>query len=281
MSGTGIISLLLLILNVIISVRGFNNPAFFDRYKFEVDRILVNKEYIRLISSGFLHVNWLHLIFNTIALGAFSGMVEGYLGSLEFLLVYFASLIGGDLLCLFIHRNHGDYSAVGASGAICGVIFASIAIFPGMSVGLFFLPISLPGWLFGLVFVLFSIYGIKSSKDNIGHDAHLGGALVGMLVGILFDPGALTRNWLTIAVILVPTLIFIYLILTRPHILLIDNYFFKQHPKYYNIDHKYNADKVSKQQEIDRILEKIGKSGMKSLSKKEKDALDDYSKRIQ
>jgi membrane associated rhomboid family serine protease len=280
MSNTGIISLLLLILNVIISIRGFNNPAFFDRYKFEVDRILVNREYIRLISSGFLHVNWLHLIFNTIALGAFSGMVEGYLGSFQFLLVYFASLIGGDLLCLFIHRNHGDYSAVGASGAICGVIFASIAIFPGMSVGLFFLPISLPGWLFGLVFVLFSIYGIKSSRDNIGHDAHLGGALVGMLVGILFDPGALTRNSLTIAVILVPTLIFIYLILTRPHILLIDNYFFKQHQKYYNIDHKYNADRVTRQQEIDRILEKISKSGMKSLSKKEKDALDQYSRGV-
>ena len=280
MSGTGIISLLLLILNVIISIRGFNNPAFFDRYKFEVERILVYKEYIRLISSGFLHVNWFHLIFNTIALAAFSGMVESYLGSVQFLLVYFASLIGGDLLALFIHRNNGDYTAVGASGAISGIIFASIALFPGMNVGLFFLPISMPGWLFGLIFVLVSIYGIKSKRDNIGHEAHLGGALVGMLVGILFDPSALVNNWLTITIILVPTLIFIYLILTRPHILLIDNYFFKQHPKYYNIDHKYNADRVSKQQEVDRILEKINKTGIGSLSKKEKETLKEYSKKI-
>jgi membrane associated rhomboid family serine protease len=280
MSGSGIISLLLLILNVIFSIRGFNNPAFFDRYKFEVERILVYKEYIRLISSGFLHVNWFHLIFNTIALAAFSGMVESYLGSFQFLLVYFASLIGGDLLALFIHRNNGDYTAVGASGAICGVIFASIALFPGMNVGLFFLPISMPGWLFGLIFVLVSIYGIKSKRDNIGHEAHLGGALVGMLVGILFVPSALVNNWLTITIILVPTLVFIYLILTRPHILLVDNYFFKQHPKYYNIDHAYNAEKVSKQKEIDRILEKISKSGIRSLSKKEKDALDEYSKKI-
>ncbi len=280
MSGTGVISLLLLILNVIISIRGFNNPAFFDRYKFEVERILVYKEYIRLISSGFLHVNWFHLIFNTIALGAFSGMVESYLGSFQFLLVYFASLIGGDLLALFIHRNNGDYTAVGASGAISGIIFASIALFPGMNVGLFFLPISMPGWLFGLIFVLVSIYGIKSKRDNIGHEAHLGGALVGMLVGILFDPPALVNNWLTITIILVPTLIFIYLILTRPHILLIDNYFFKQHPKYYNIDHKYNADRISKQQEVDRILEKINKTGIGSLSKKEKETLKEYSKKI-
>jgi len=280
MSGTGIISLLLLILNVIISIRGFNNPAFFDRYKFEVERILVYKEYIRLISSGFLHVNWFHLIFNTIALAAFSGMVESYLGSFQFLLVYFASLIGGDLLALFIHRNNGDYTSVGASGAISGIIFASIALFPGMNVGLFFLPISMPGWLFGLIFVLVSIYGIKSKRDNIGHEAHLGGALVGMLVGILFDPPALVNNWLTITIILVPTLIFIYLILTRPHILLVDNYFFKQHPKYYNIDHAYNAEKVSKQKEIDRILEKINKSGMSSLNKKERAALEEYSRKL-
>ena len=280
MSGTGIISLMLLILNVIISIRGFNNPAFFERYKFEVERILVYKEYIRLISSGFLHVSWFHLIFNTIALAAFSGMVESYLGSFQFLLVYFASLIGGDLLALFIHRNNGDYTAVGASGAISGIIFASIALFPGMNVGLFFLPISMPGWLFGLIFVLVSIYGIKSKRDNIGHEAHLGGALVGMLVGIMFRPTALVDNWLTITVILVPTLIFIYLILTRPHILLIDNYFFKQHPKYYNIDHKYNADRVSKQQEIDRILEKIKRSGMGSLNKKEKAALEEYSRKL-
>lgn len=280
MSNSGIIGLLLIILNVIFSIRGFNNPAFFDRYKFEVERILVYKEYIRLISSGFLHVNWFHLIFNTIALAAFSGIVESYLGSFQFLLVYFASLIGGDLLALFIHRNNGDYTAVGASGAISGVIFASIALFPGMNVGLFFLPISMPGWLFGLIFVLVSIYGIKSKRDNIGHEAHLGGALVGMLVGILFKPSALVENWLTITIILVPTLIFIYLILTRPHILLVDNFFFKQHPKYYNIDHKYNAEKVSKQQEIDRILEKINKSGMGSLNKKERAALEEYSRKL-
>ncbi len=280
MSDTGIISLLLLILNVIISIKGFNNHAFFDKYKFEIDKILVNKEYVRLISSGFLHVNWFHLILNVVSLAAFSGMVESYLGSIQFLVVYSASLIGGNLLSLFIHRNHPDYSAVGASGAICGVIFAYIALFPGSNIGFFFLPIAIPGWLFGLAFVLFSIYGIRSGRDNIGHDAHLGGALIGMIAGILFDPAALVNNYITIAIILIPTLIFIYLILTRPHVLLIDNFFFKKHPTHYTIEDKYNLDKVSKQKEIDRILEKISKSGMSSLTKKEKDTLKDYSSRF-
>jgi len=88
--------------------------------------------------------------------------------------------VGGNLLALVIHRKNPSYSSVGASGAINGVIFASIAVFPGMKI--FFMP----GWVFGLIFILYSLYGIRSQKQNIGHESHLGGALAGMLVAILF-----------------------------------------------------------------------------------------------
>ena len=178
MSDTGTIGLIILIVNVIFSYKGFTNEQFFDGYKFEVDRILVNKDYKRLITSGFLHVNWTHLIFNMVSLIFFSGSVESYLGGVQFLIIYMASLIGGNLFTLLIHKNHGDYNAVGASGAVCGIIFASIALFPGMGVGIFFIPFSIPGWLYGVLYVLYSIYGIKSTKGNIGHEAHLGGALI-------------------------------------------------------------------------------------------------------
>jgi len=166
MSNTGTIALIILVVNVVFSYKGFTNEQFFDRYKFEVDKILINKDYKRLITSGFLHVSWMHLIVNMISLMLFSGSVEGYLGGLKFLIVYVASLIGGDLFTLLVHKNHGDYTSVGASGAVCGIIFASIALFPGMSVGLFVLPISIPGWLFGILFVLYSIYGIKSQNRS-------------------------------------------------------------------------------------------------------------------
>jgi len=277
MTGTGIIGLILIIANISFSYMGFKNQTFFDGYKFEVDRILVNKDYKRLITSGFLHVSWTHLIFNMISLYAFSGLIEGNLGAVRFLVIYFASLVGGDLLSLFVHRNHGDYSAVGASGAVCGIIFASIALFPGMGIGFFGLPFSIPGWLFGILYVAFSIYGIKSNKDNIGHEAHLGGALIGMTVALLMQPSAFTGNQLTILVIAVPTIAFIYLILTRPHILLIDNFYFKTHKNHYSPDHKYNEEKNTRQQEIDKILDKINKNGMGSLSKKEKEKLKEYS----
>lgn len=271
--------LLLIIANVLVSYRGFKDPLFFDRYKFEVERILAGKEYLRLVSSGFLHVGWMHLIFNMISLYAFSDAVTYQLGALQFLVVYFAGLIGGDLFALFVHRQHADYSAVGASGAVSGIIFASIALFPDIEVGLILLPLFVPGWLFGVLYVGVSIYGIKSRRDNIGHEAHLGGALVGMLTALLFYPDAWADNYLTILVIAVPTVVFIWLIVTRPHILLVENRYFRAHRhNHYDLDHAYNARKAKRQQELDRLLDKISRKGIESLSAEEKRRLDEYSK---
>ena len=280
MNGTGITGLILIIINGIVSYRGFKNHLFFEGYKFEVDPILISKDYKRLVTSGFLHVSWSHLIFNMLSLYIYSGPIESNFSSPQFLLIYTSSLIGGNLLSLFVHRNHGDYSSVGASGAVCGIIFASIALFPGFQIGFFGLPFTIPGWLYGIVFVLYSIYGIRSAKNNIGHEAHLGGALVGMAVALLMHRNAFMQNYLTILVIAVPAAIFIYLIVTRPHLLLIDNFFYNTHKQYYSVDHKYNEEKHDEQREIDRILEKISRRGMSSLSKKEKDRLKEYSQTI-
>ena len=241
---------------------------------------MVNKDYKRLLTSGFLHVGWAHLIFNMISLYAFSGTIENELGNGQFLVIYFASLLGGSLFSLLIHKQHGDYSAVGASGAVSGVIFASIALFPGVGIGFFFLPFSIPGWLFGIVYVGFSLYGIKSKNDNIGHEAHLGGALAGMAVALCMQPYALAENYITILIIAVPAIVFTWLIIKKPGLLLIDNYFYKTHQDFYSVDHKYNAEKTRKQREIDAILDKIGNKGMDSLSPKEKQRLKEYSKTI-
>jgi len=275
-----IIGIILIIANIVFSYKGFTNDAFFESYKFEVNRILINKDYKRLITSGFLHVGWTHLIFNMISLYVFSGLIEQTLGGIRFLIIYFVSLVGGNLFSLFIHRNHPDYSSVGASGAICGIIFASIALFPGVDIGFFGLPLSIPSWLYGILFIAFSIYGIKSNKNNIGHEVHLGGALIGMIVALIMEPSAFIVNYQTILIIAVPTIVFIYLIVTRPQILLVDNFYFKMHKDYYSIDHKYNEEKNNKQQEIDRILDKISKKGMDSLSRNEKEKLKEYSKTI-
>jgi len=280
MSIAGTIVFLLIIATALTSYKGFNDRRFYDRYKFEVEKILVYKDYKRLITSGFLHVSWTHLIFNMISLYLFSGLIALTMGGFEFLLIYFVSLLGGELLSLVVHRHHGDYTSVGASGAVCGVLFAGVAIYPDMGIGMFFLPIQIPGWIYALLFVLFSIYGIRSQKRNIGHDAHLGGALIGMVLGLIMHPSSLINNYGKILIILVPTVAFIYIIITRPTALLVDNLFHKTHEDFYSIDHKYNTERADKQQEVDRILEKISKRGMSSLTRKEKDTLKEYSKHV-
>ncbi len=276
MPPTAFIAISIIIINLVVSYQGLRSAAFFDRYSFNVENILVNKEYIRMVSSGFLHVSWLHLFVNMISFYLFSNILELYMGSLPFTVVYIAGLLGGNLLALLIHRHHGDYSAAGASGAVCGVIFATIALFPGINIFPFMIPLPIPGWIFGLAYILYSIYGIRSKADNIGHEAHLGGALVGMFTALGFHYTAFADNLFTISIISVPALFFMYFILKRPQVLYVDNFYYKNHPNA-TIDDKYNIEKAEQQQHIDAILEKIHQKGMKSLTKAEKEQLDKYS----
>ena len=279
MNETGIAAILLVLINLIFTYKGLHSNVFFDRFKFDVDQILIHKDYKRIVTSGFLHVSWMHLAFNMYTLYAFSGGIENYLGIIPFIIIYFASLIGSNLFSLFVHRNHGDYTAVGASGAVSGIVFASIVLFPGMELGFLFLPIHVPAWLFGLVYVLYTIYGVKSKRDNIGHEAHLGGLVIGVLIALIMEPSAIIYNTFTILTILIPAIGFILFIVLKPKALLIDNLYFNNHDQYLTMDHRYNQEKARKQKEIDSILDKISSKGMDSLSDKEKRVLKEYSNR--
>ncbi len=276
MHPVAIFTLIIIVINVVVSVKGFKSPSFFERYLFRVDDVLAAKQYDRMVTSGFLHLDWKHLIFNMITLYLFGDGLEAYLGIAPFLIVYFAGLVGGSLLALFIHRQHGDYSAAGASGAVCGIIFASIALFPGMEVAPLFIPVHVPGWLFGLGYILYTIYGVRSKVGNIGHEAHLGGALVGMYTAVIFHPEAVQHNLVAIAVISLPSIAFMYIIITRPYVLFVDNFYFNSHPNA-TLEDRYNLKRADRQREIDGILEKIHNKGINSLTKAEKDKLDEYS----
>lgn len=272
MQVTGIITLLIIVSTCIISYQGFKSSNFVARYEFEVEKILLYRDYKRLITSIFIHVGWQHLIFNMLALFFFSFGLESTLGPWRLLLLYFASGLGGNLLGLLIHRGSPGFSSVGASGAINGVIFASIALFPGLSI--FFMP----GWLFGLIYILYSIYGIRSQKDNIGHESHLGGAVTSILMAICFNPSLLSYNIVTIMLLLLPTLVFMIIIIKKPQLLLVDNLWFKNQYNY-TVDDRYNLRKINTQQEVDRILDKISKKGLNSLSRKEREVLEDYARK--
>ncbi len=212
----GTIGIIIIIINAVFSFSAFENIPLFQKYKFHVGSILSKKEHIRMFSSGFLHVNVGHLLFNMFSFYSFAGILEYRLGAFSFLLIYIASLLMGNLFALFLHKNNPHYSAVGASGAVSGIIFASIALFPNIGIGILFIPFHIPSWLFALLYVGYSVYGIKTNNDNIGHEAHLGGAIIGMLLAVLMHPSALIENYRPILLTFIPTILFMYYIIKNP-----------------------------------------------------------------
>jgi len=159
-----------------------------------------------------LHVNPGHLLFNMLALYSFGGTIAYYLGEMHFLGLYALALVLGNLLPLFVHRHEMEYTAVGASGAISGVVFASIVMFPTSSIQLFMIPIPIPAWLFGIIYIIISIYGMRTRFGNIGHDAHFAGAIAGVLYTIMVFPFILKRNLIIILAILIPSVIFLFVL---------------------------------------------------------------------
>jgi membrane associated rhomboid family serine protease len=189
---------------VLISAQGFKDRMFFEKYMLRVGSVLNGKEYIRTISSGFLHADWMHLIFNMVTLYFFGPEVLFATGIGPFLAIYFGSMAFGSLASLYFNLNNPYYSAIGASGAVSGIVFSAIIIHPSMSLFIIPIPFPIPGWLFGIGYVIYSIYGMKKNLGNIGHSAHLGGGIAGMIISISLFPSLLEQSWMTILLISLP-----------------------------------------------------------------------------
>lgn len=199
----------------LISYKGFNDGAFFQKYKFEVYAIDKRKEYIRFFSSGFLHADWMHLFFNMLTLYFFAPIVVKIFGVIGFLLIYFGAMFLGNLLSLYIYKNVPFYSAIGASGAVSGILFSAIALNPMMTVGVFFIP--MPGFVFGLLYFGYSVYMMLNPKqwDNMGHSAHLGGAIFGILYTLITQPNFFIANIYYIGIMSLPLLYLGFVILSK------------------------------------------------------------------
>tara|TARA_B100000768_G_scaffold177349_1_gene191394 strand:+ start:2371 stop:3018 length:648 start_codon:yes stop_codon:yes gene_type:complete len=201
-----IYTLIIIALNVLCSFKGFKDRSFFETYKFNVGGIK-RGEKLRMLVSGFLHVDLQHLLFNMITLYFFADQVIYKVGSFYFFLIYFGSLIFGNLLSYYFHKNESYYSAVGASGAVTGILYAAILLFPGMELYLYFIPIPIPSYIVGVGYMLYSIYGMKSRVGNIGHDAHFGGAIGGYVLTLLIAPQVLETHLWMVILLAVPIII--------------------------------------------------------------------------
>lgn len=182
---------LLIAANVIASLIAFSNPRFMEQNLFHVGPIRYEKQWHRMLTSGFLHGSSFHLFINMYVLYMFGQVLEArLLGTTSFVIVYVLSLIGGSAWALLENRHKPDYRALGASGAVSGLILSFCLFAPFVTLVFFVIP--MPAIVFGALFIFASAILAQRENKVIGHEAHLGGALAGIIATLLAEPTALS-----------------------------------------------------------------------------------------
>lgn len=246
------------------------------RYGLAVEQILLRHEYGRLWSASWIHAHWSHLLLNTLMLAGIGFGILWPFGAVEFLFLYFISLLGGNLLALYTYRadQSGQYDATGAAGGISGVLLAGIALHPSLALSLPGVG-SLPVWPLAIAFLVASVFALKPYHSTMIHDAHLGGAITGLLVTPLIAPEVL-QDTLGIAVgILAPTVVAFYAWVKAPENIVPE--WQKNTPGYPGWETEEpmallpaNSHYETAEDEMNALLDKISQQGYRSLSHHER-----------
>lgn len=189
------ITIILIIITVITSYYAWNNPDIYQKWIMRPYSVSNRKEYQRFITSGFIHADGMHLFFNMFTLYFFGDIIEQIFGMLYgsgtglllFLLLYLGGIVISDLPTFFKHRNSPYYASLGASGGVASIVFSSILFMPLSNICIWAI-ICLPGFVLGILYIIYSIYQGRRMADNINHDAHLYGALFGIVFSIIIHP---------------------------------------------------------------------------------------------
>jgi membrane associated rhomboid family serine protease len=180
-------------ITIVVSLLGlFSAPQIVQRSLLRPYHLVRNREYHRLVTSGFVHADLNHLIFNMITFWFFSFTLERVIGGARFVALYFIGMVLSEIGTCIKHRNNPSYASLGASGAILAVLFACIVYFPDQNLYLMF-AIPIPAPLFAVGYLAYSVWSSRHARDRINHDAHLGGALTGLAFVAVTDPGAYGR----------------------------------------------------------------------------------------
>ncbi len=188
------ITLIIIIFTALISWQGFNNYQVIDRLKHYPVREVGAKEYFRLLTSGFVHADWMHLMVNMFVLYSFGEYIENYVislfgnvqGRIIFLILYLLNIIIANLPTTMRHQNNPSFSSIGASGAVSGVVFIFILLQPWAILNLFFV-VPVPAIIAGIIYLIYSSWEARKERGRIDHSAHFAGALAGMLMIILLN----------------------------------------------------------------------------------------------
>lgn len=180
---------LIMIFTVVTSLYAFNDSSLYGKFMLHPYSVYRRSNVYTLITSGLIHGSWMHLFFNMFTFYFFAFKLEQTFGSLRFALIYFVGLILSDIPSVFKHKDDYNYHSLGASGAISAVLFSYILYNPMSTLYIFPLPIPIWAIVFGVLYLIYCFYMSKNSRDNINHDAHLYGAISGIIVTILCVPG--------------------------------------------------------------------------------------------
>ena len=184
---------------VLIITAGFSfyalyvNQNLIDKFALNPNKVANRRGFSSVFTSGLVHANLPHLVFNMITLYFFGPTLEALIGSLRFILIYIISLIVGNLATVIKYRNNPEYRSIGASGAISGVLFSYILLNPFSGIVIFPVPFPLPAYIFAILYLLWSYFASKRGMDMINHDAHIWGAIAGIASTIFLVPTAINE----------------------------------------------------------------------------------------
>jgi membrane associated rhomboid family serine protease len=190
-------SLILLLLTIAVSFWAWSSEDAMEKWILKPDRVWHRGEVWRLLTSGFVHKDYAHLGFNLFTFTFFGFEIERVctlyfgpaFGALAFLLIYVGGILIANLPTLYRERNNSSYASLGASGGVSAVLFASIVLSPLRKIALLFIPVGIPGFIFGALYAGFSFaQARRETNDGINHEAHLAGALYGLAVILLLLP---------------------------------------------------------------------------------------------
>jgi membrane associated rhomboid family serine protease len=174
----------IIVLTLATSLFAFSNPNIYAKFILNPYEVSRGYRVYTIITSGLIHADWNHLFFNMLSYYFFAFRLETMLGHWQFGVLYLVTMVLADLPSIQKHKEDSWYNTLGASGAISAVIFSYILFDPKASMGIMFIPIPIPAYLFGVLYLVYCHFASKHARDNINHDAHLFGALSGIIITI-------------------------------------------------------------------------------------------------
>jgi membrane associated rhomboid family serine protease len=194
------LTLFIISLTSLISILAFNRLELLNKLKFNAYLVWVKKDVMRIFSHALVHSGWFHLIINMYVLWIFGGAVERAFidsvifpnthtfGKFFYILMYVLAVPVSSIPALFKHKNNQYYNSVGASGAVSAIVFTMILLAPDTRLGILFIPLSVPAYIFGILYLAYSYFMSRRDTGNIAHDAHFVGSVFGFVFPIMLNP---------------------------------------------------------------------------------------------